>query len=136
MDRLRQNARALRRNPTEAEKLLWLQLRYWQIDGAKFRRQQPIGRYIVDFVCFERKIVVELDGGQHAEQTNYDSERDSWLRSQGFAVLRFWNNDVYLNLNSIKEAILNSLKSTPFLSPSPQGGRKRSGKQRPANNRQ
>jgi very-short-patch-repair endonuclease len=134
MDRLRQNARALRHDPTEAEKLLWSQLRYWQIEGAKFRRQQPIGQYIVDFVCFERKVVIELDGGQHAEQINYDSERDSWLRSQGFFVLRFWNNEVLLNLSGVKETIQSNLKSTPFLNPSPQGGRSRSKKQRQPNN--
>jgi len=133
MDRLRQNARALRHDPTKAERLLWSQLRYWQIEGAKFRRQQPIGRYIVDFVCFDRKIIIELDGGQHAEQTNYDSERDSWLRLQGFSVLRFWNNEVLLNLSGVKEAIQNKLKSTPFLNPSPQGGRSRSKKQRQPN---
>ena len=124
MDRTRLRARALRRNPTEAEKFLWRKLRLWQIDGFKFRRQQPLGNYIVDFVCFERKLIVELDGGQHAEQVEYDAERDAWLREQGFTVLRFWNNDVLQNINGVKEIILSNLKSTPFLSPSPQGGRR------------
>jgi very-short-patch-repair endonuclease len=76
MDRIRLRARKLRHNPTEAEKLLWRQLRFWQIGGYKFRRQQPLGKYIVDFICFEKRLVIELDGGQHAEQQmKYDSER-------------------------------------------------------------
>ena len=125
MDQRRLRARALRRNPTEAEKLLWRELRHWQVAGYKFRRQQPIGQYIVDFICFEKQLIIELDGGQHADQTNYDSERDMWLREQGFSVLRFWNNDVLQNIVGIKETILQKQKSTPFLSPSPQGGRRR-----------
>jgi len=64
------------------------------MEGLKFRRQQPIGRYIVDFVCFEKKIIIEVDGGQHAVETKKDTERDGWFRSQGFKVLRFWNNEV------------------------------------------
>jgi very-short-patch-repair endonuclease len=130
MDLTRARARALRKNPTEAEKLLWTQLRYWQVDGYKFRRQQPLGKYIVDFVCMEKRLIIELDGGQHAEQRDYDVERDAWLREQGFTVLRFWNNDVLQNINGVKDTILSELKSTPFLNPSPQGGRRRIG-QRP-----
>ena len=126
MDRIRQRARALRYNPTEAERLLWRQLRFWQIDGYKFRRQQPLGHYIVDFVCLEKRLVVEVDGGQHAEQQmKYDSERDAWLAAQGFSVLRFWNDEVLKNIDGVKEIILNKLQSTPFLNPSPQGGRRR-----------
>jgi len=64
------------------------------MEGLKFRRQQPIGRYIVDFVCFEKKIIIEVDGGQHAVETKKDTERDEWLRSQGFKVITFWNNEV------------------------------------------
>ncbi|HEX9453304.1 MAG TPA: endonuclease domain-containing protein [Candidatus Binatia bacterium] len=124
MDRLRLNARSLRHNPTEVEKLLWRQLRMWQLDGYKFRRQQPVGNYIVDFVCLEKKLIVEVDGGQHAEQSVYDAERDAWLREQGFAVLRFWDNDVMANRASVIDKIYETLKSTPFLHPSPQGGRK------------
>jgi very-short-patch-repair endonuclease len=129
MDQIRLQARVLRRNPTEAEKLLWNHLRYWQIDGYKFRRQQPLGKYIVDIICFEKKLILELDGGQHAEQVKYDSERDVWLREQGFSVLRFWNNDVLQNINGVNESIMSHLRSTPFLSPSPQGGRRRNRKQ-------
>jgi very-short-patch-repair endonuclease len=130
MDLIRARARTLRKNPTEVEKLLWRRLRMWQLDGYKFRRQQPLGNYIVDFVCLEEKLIVELDGGQHAEQSDYDAERDGWLREQGFVVLRFWNNEVLDNLEGVTEKIYQSLKNTPFLSPSPQGGRRRIGTNR------
>ncbi|MDO5640507.1 MAG: endonuclease domain-containing protein [Neisseria sp.] len=89
-----QRARALRTNPTEAEQRLWQQLRGKQLHGIKFRRQHNIGRYIVDFVNLERKLVIELDGGQHAEQLDYDHQRTAYLESQGFRVLRFWNHEV------------------------------------------
>ena len=125
MDLIRARARELRKHCTEAEKVLWGQLRFWQVDGYKFRRQQPLGNYIVDFVCLERRLIIELDGGQHAEQTEHDAERDGWLRGQSFTVLRFWNNDVLQNINGVKDAILSKLESTPFLNPSPQGGRRR-----------
>jgi very-short-patch-repair endonuclease len=126
MDRIRLRARKLRNNPTEAEKFLWRQLRFWQIGGYKFRRQQPLGKYIVDFICFEKRLVIELDGGQHAEQRmKYDSERDAWLIAEGFFVLRFWNDEVLKNIDGVKEVILSKLDNTPFLSPSPQGGRRR-----------
>jgi very-short-patch-repair endonuclease len=118
-------ARQLRKNPTEAERLLWRELRLWRIDGFKFRRQQPLGPFIVDFVCLERRLVVEIDGGQHAQQGNYDNQRDGWLRDQGFVVLRFWNHDVLRGIDVIKEQIYRSLQSTPYLNPSPQGGRRR-----------
>ena len=114
MDLIRTRAHALRKNPTEVEKLLWYRLRMWQIDGYKFRRQQPIGNYIADFVCFEKRLIVELDGGQHAVQSGYDAERDGWLRAEGFTVLRFWNNDVLKNLNGVTEKIFETLKSSPL----------------------
>ncbi len=107
------------------ERLLWQKLRYWQIDGCKFRRQQPLGHYIVDFVCLQKRLIIEIDGGQHAEQENYDTERDSWLRDQGFVVLRFWNNDVLTNMDGVIEKIAKILQSTPYLNPSPQGGRRK-----------
>ena len=114
MDLIRARARSLRKNPTEAEKVLWGHLRCWQVGGYKFRRQQPLGNYIVDFVCLEKKLIIELDGGQHAEQTVYDAERDAWLRDRGFSVLRFWNNDVLQNLNGVKDTILSKMESTPL----------------------
>jgi len=125
MDQTRLRARQLRRNPTEVERLLWQKLRFWQIDGFKFRRQQPLGNYIVDFVCFERRLIVEIDGGQHAAQREYDAKRDSWLHDQGFIVLRFWNSDIVENMEVVLQSILDNLRSTSFLSPSPQGGRRR-----------
>lgn len=125
MEQIRLRARALRQNSTEVERQLWRHLRLWQLDGHKFRRQQPIGNYIVDFVCLEKRVIVELDGGQHADQSEYDAERDAWLREQRFTVLRFWNNDVMQNIDGVNEAILKALNSTPYLDPSPQGGRKK-----------
>ena len=124
MDLIRARARGLRKNPTKAEKLLWSHLRFWQVDGYKFRRQQPLGKYIVDFVCLEKKLIIELDGGQHAEQVEYDSTRDGWLGAHGFRIIRFWNNDVLENSDGVQQKILTALQGTPFLNPSPQGGRR------------
>jgi len=109
-------ARRLRNDPTEAEKHLWQVFRLKSF-GIKFRRQAVIGQYIVDFVCFERKLVVEVDGGQHADNSQ-DNERDQWLKNQGFEVLRFWNNDVLGNLEGVFEKIEECLKP-PSLNPSP-----------------
>jgi len=96
------------------------------MEGFKFRRQFPIGRYIADFACPEKKLIVEVDGGQHSEQINYDDERTVWLQSQGFRVLRFWNNEVQMNLDGVKEIIYNALTAkeqppTPAL-PHKEGG--------------
>ncbi|MBZ0091616.1 MAG: endonuclease domain-containing protein, partial [Sulfuricellaceae bacterium] len=112
------NAKALRRNQTEAEQRLWYHLRAHRFMGFKFKRQKPMGRYIVDFVCSERRLIIELDGGQHAEQVRYDRQRDAWLRSQGYTVLRFWNNDVMQGL----ESVLEQIRVTLSPSPSPAGG--------------
>ena len=95
------NAREMRKNFTDAELKLWKRLRNRLTDGEKFRRQQPIGKYIVDFVCAERKLVVEVDGGQHSENVAYDSERTAWLESQGYCVLRFWNNEVLVDVEIV-----------------------------------
>jgi very-short-patch-repair endonuclease len=95
----------LRKRPTEAEQLLWNKLRQQQLEGFKFRRQQPIDNYIVDFVCFEKRIIVEVDGGQHATRSKDDTARDTYLRQQGFQVLRFWNNEVLQNINGVLEVI-------------------------------
>ncbi len=99
-------ARVLRKNSTDAERRLWQGLRRNQINGCKFRRQQPIGPYIVDFVCFEKRLIIEVDGGQHAQQLEDDLARTEWLRSQGFQVLRFWNNQILREIDSVKAAIL------------------------------
>lgn len=104
-------ARELRKNMTPAEHRLWDARRHRQLLGYKFRRQAPVGSYIVDFVCFEKKVVVELDGAHHTETVEQDDERGSWLASQGFRVLRFVNNDVFESMDSVKEAILRALQT-------------------------
>jgi very-short-patch-repair endonuclease len=103
--KLKGPARELRKNLTDSEGLLWKHLRLRQIGGYKFRRQHPIGNYIVDFVCLEKRLIVEVDGSQHTEQSSYDSERDAWLNSQGYRVLRFWNNQIFNELDAVKERI-------------------------------
>jgi very-short-patch-repair endonuclease len=94
-------AKELRKNATEAEKFLWQRLHAKQLHGFKFRRQEQIGRFIVDFVCYERKLIVEADGGQHAVELEKDAERTAWLHSQGFKVLRFWNHEILTNLEGV-----------------------------------
>lgn len=103
--RLSARACELRNNPTDAELRLWQYLRNSQIEGVKFRRQQAIEMYIVDFVSFEKRIVIELDGGQHAKDSCRDQIRDRCLAMNGFNVLRFWNNDVFENLEEVLEVI-------------------------------
>ncbi len=100
-------ARKLRKNLTDAEQHLWYILRKNNL-GIKFRRQAEIGPYIVDFVCFERKLIIEIDGGQHYQSTA-DKHRDLWLKSQGFTVLRFWNNDVLENREGAAQEIIKYL---------------------------
>ena len=101
--------RALRNQPTEAEHRLWQYLRRRQLDGCRFRRQHPFGDYILDFVCLERKLVVELDGGQHADNVSYDARRTQFLEIAGFSMVRFWNNDVFDNIAGVVDVILDSL---------------------------
>ena len=100
-------SRDLRKRQTNAERALWASLRNRQLEGARFRRQHPIGPYIVDFVDLEAKLVVELDGGQHNEDlvSKKDEARTAWLESEGYRVLRFWNNDVQSNLEGVLEEI-------------------------------
>ena len=107
----RSKAQELRKNPTEAERKLWLHLRLRQLGGHKFRRQQPLGKYIVDFVCLEKRIVFEVDGGQHNAQMQIlsDKQRTEWIEEQGFLVLRFWDNEVMQNIEAVKEAIWQAL---------------------------
>ena len=106
---MRRYARSLRKNQTDAERLLWSQLRRRQLAGFKFRRQHQVGLYICDFACVEALLVVEIDGSQHAENLEYDLRRDGFLRSAGFAVLRFWNSDVMDRTEEVLETIYATL---------------------------
>ena len=117
-----QRAKQLRRSQTDAERRLWYYLRSRQIENAKFRRQYAIGKYFVDFVCLECELVVEIDGGQHAEQQGYDEERTRFLQGQGFTVLRFWNNEVLTETEAVLERIRQVLINNPSPQPSPLGG--------------
>jgi len=99
--------------------MLWQTLRQKQVNGHRFRRQHPVGQYIVDFACIERKLVIELDGGQHQERREYDEQRTGFLNERGWRVLRFWNNDVIENLDGVLTEIANALKSAPPSQPSP-----------------
>jgi len=103
------NARHLRRRQTDAERRFWLLLRDRRLQGWKFRRQVPLGPYIADFYCAAAKLIVELDGGQHAAQTKQDQQRTSWLESQDYAVLRFWNHDVLANTEGVLMNLLQHL---------------------------
>ena len=102
--RLRPSARSaktLRSNLTDAERKLWYYLRAGRFEGCKFRRQVPLGRYVVDFLCEDARLIVEVDGGQHAAHIEQDAMRTQWLMAQGYAVLRFWNNDVLANIEGV-----------------------------------
>lgn len=110
-------ARQLRRSMTECEHQLWRHLRAHRLNGEKFRRQQPIGPYIVDFVHFGSRLIIEADGGQHNGSLD-DERRDAWLRAQGFTVVRFWNNEIMSNLEGVLERIM-ALVVEAFPAPSP-----------------
>lgn len=120
---LLENAKSLRRTQTDAEQKLWYHLRAHRFMGKKFKRQKPMGRYVVDFVCLEEKLIIELDGGQHADNVEYDRERDSWLRSEGYTVLRFWNNEMLNEMEGVLERmrmeIDNKIVLNDTLSPDP-----------------
>ena len=88
------------------------------MEGIKFRRQEPIGKYIVDFVCHEKQIVIEVDGGQHSIDKGRDKEKDNWLRGEGYKVLRFWNNEVLTNIEGVLQVIREHCLSHPPLTPS------------------
>ena len=109
---IRHRAQKLRAKPTDAETVLWVRLRRRQVLGYKFRRQQVLGPYIVDFVCLEKRLVVEVDGSQHQEQRTYDEARTRWLESQGYRVLRFWNNEVLLEIDRVVEMIAQHLEDS------------------------
>jgi very-short-patch-repair endonuclease len=109
-------ARRLRTHPTEAERLLWRHLRLRQLIGYKFRRQQPLGGYVVDFVCLEKRLIVEVDGGHHAAQVGSDRHRAAWLKAEGFRVLRFWNTEVLQQIEAVQTriwAVLSGEESPP-----------------------
>ncbi|MFI5022758.1 MAG: endonuclease domain-containing protein [Alphaproteobacteria bacterium] len=106
-------ARGLRKTPTDAEVRLWSRLRCKQLDGFRFRRQQPIGPYVADFFCPEVKLVIEVDGGQHAIEEARDMTRSAWLEAAGYRVMRFWNNDVLANTDGVVLTIRAALVDRP-----------------------
>ena len=108
----RSKARQLRKSPTDVERILRQHVRLRQLGGYKFRRQQPLGNYIVDFVCLEKRLVIEIDGGQHSTQIAYNQRRDTWIEEQGFRVRCFWDNEVMRNIKTVKEAIWRALVRT------------------------
>lgn len=114
-------ARKLRKNQTDAERKLWGYLCRKQLEGLKFRRQQPIGPFIADFYCPEKRLIIEIDGSQHMKKETYDRDRTTSLESQGYRVLRFWNNDVLLNTAEVIDSILGFLRNTPHDSASASG---------------
>lgn len=117
-------ARGLRQTMTDAERTLWRHLRNRQVSGFKFRRQHEVDRYIVDFVCTEALLIVELDGGQHADQVEYDERRTQQLQALGYRVLRFWNNDVLNDIQSVLEVVLDATaRVSPHPNPLPAGER-------------
>ena len=114
------HAAPLRRRSTDAESALWFELRGRRLQVFKFKRQWTIGPYVVDFCCWERRLVVEVDGGQHSAET--DAFRAGRLSADGYRVIRFWNNDVLTNMDGVLHLILAALKEDPHPSPLPQAG--------------
>ncbi len=112
-------ARALRRNLTDAERKLWFKLRDRRLAGMKFRRQMPVGRYIADFACEQSRLIVEIDGGQHADRAGRDAERTFEIEAMGYLVLRFWNNDVLQNMDGVLDRIAASAQQRASVTPSP-----------------
>jgi very-short-patch-repair endonuclease len=111
--RTQRYAKELRYAATDAERHLWYFLRRRNLSGFRFRRQVPIGPYVVDFLCLEASLVIELDGGQHAEAQDYDRRRDDVLRARGLRVLRFWDNHVLQQTDAVLEVVLRELKMPP-----------------------
>jgi very-short-patch-repair endonuclease len=106
-------ARQLRHQATDAERLLWSRLRGRQLNGCKFRHQHPVGPFIADFVCLEKLLIIEVDGGQHADAKDYDKQRSYFLANKGFRVVRYWNIQVLTETTAIVEDILGYLLSPP-----------------------
>ena len=115
-------ARRLRRGASDAELRLWYRIRDRQLEGWKFNRQKPIGSFVVDFVCREAGLIVEIDGGQHALRQSKDAKRTAYLESLGYKVIRFWNNEVLENTEGVLETIARELTTAPSPRPSPQRG--------------
>lgn len=109
----------LRENATEAERKLWHHLRRKQVAGLRFRRQYPLGPYIVDFICLPARLIIEVDGGQHGDQAERDAMRTAWLERQGFRVIRFWNNEVLGNIEGVLHDIGAHLSPETPLPPAP-----------------
>jgi very-short-patch-repair endonuclease len=125
---MKERARNLRRNMTDAENRMWYYLRNRRLGGYKFVREHVIGHYIADFVCREKKLVIEIDGGQHMDAVEYDTQRTKDLEDGGYRVLRIWNHDVFKNTQGVMDSILNLLDAMPHQTPSsptllPQGRR-------------
>ena len=114
-------ARAMRHEASDAERMLWRHLRARRLAGFKFRRQEVIGPYIVDLVCFHARLIIEADGGQHAEQQVYDQQRSAALAARGYRVLRFWNNEVLNDIDGVLERIRMGLVRSPHPDPLPEG---------------
>lgn len=112
--KIRKLSRGLRKNPTDAEAKLWQHLRHKQLDGYKFRRQHPLGQFVVDFICLDAMLVIEVDGGQHAEFIRRDERRTAFLEKRGFRVLRFWNNEVLGNINGVITTIMRVIEEQLF----------------------
>lgn len=108
-----ERARSLRSDMTDAEQKIWQAIRGEQIKGHKFRRQYVIGSYITDFACINEKLLIELDGGQHQDQMEYDAKRTEFLLAHGWRVLRFWNNDVMVNMDGVLFSIADALTAAP-----------------------
>ena len=116
----RQIAKALRQRMTDAVRVLWRHLRNRELGGWKFKRQYPVGPFIVDFICVEKNVVIEVDGGQHAENEELDTQRSAYLNKMGYRVLRFWNNQVLQETEAVLEVIFAILANGKQNSPSPQ----------------
>jgi len=114
-------ARQLRKTATMAEVRLWAHLRRKQLDGFRFRHQHPLGSFIVDFLCPEARLIIEVDGGQHSEDNAHDFARTEWLEARGYRVVRFWNSDVLSKTEDVLAAILEALRACPPPYPTPQG---------------
>jgi adenine-specific DNA-methyltransferase len=118
--RINPYAQRLRQDMTAAERLLWTGLRGRQLGGFKFKRQWTLGPFVADFCCWEQRLVVEVDGGQHGEER--DASRTAWLEGHGYRVIRFWNDEVMGNLEGVLQAILQELGTHPHPNPLPQAG--------------